>query len=438
MKSSTAKRIVIVGGGSGGLKLATRLGRRYRRDENVEVTLVDGTLTHVWKPLLHEIAAGTLDIHEDECNYLAHARRHHFRFVWGRMQGLDKERRRIELEPLDGNGDGRTVPTRELAFDVLVLAVGGISDDFGIAGVAEHCFRLDSAAEAERFRRSLLEAYLRAGQSDTMPAPGELDVAIVGGGATGVELAAELDKMRRELNEYGAVGIDAVKDTQMTLLERVPRLLPGLPEELAESTEVELSKRGVDVRTGEAVAEVTAEGVRTDSGETIPARFSVWAAGIRGQSFLAKLNGLETNHRDQVMVRRTLQTTTDDRIFALGDCAACPLGDEAGGFVPPRAQAADQQSKFLATQLPRLLAGEALKSYTYRDRGSLVSLDDTAVGTLMGALLGNVTFEGWAARMSYRMLYRSHQRALHGSFRAMMLWTSDVLGHRTRPRLKLH
>ena len=116
MKRSTAKRIVIVGGGSGGLKLATRLGRRYRRDESVQVTLVDGTLTHVWKPLLHEIAAGTLDIHDDECNYLAHARRHHFRFVWGRMQGLDKERRRIELEPLDGNGDGKTVPKRELAF----------------------------------------------------------------------------------------------------------------------------------------------------------------------------------------------------------------------------------------------------------------------------------------------------------------------------------
>lgn len=438
MKRQSPKRIVIVGGGSGGLKLATRLGHRYRRNPEVEVTLVDDTLTHVWKPLLHEIAAGTLDLHEDECNYLAHARRHHFRFVWGRMQGLDRQNRRIHLAPLEARDGGESLPARGLDFDVLVLAVGGISDDFGIEGVAEHCYRLDSAPEAERFRQRLLEAYLRAGQSEDPPEPGELDVAIVGGGATGVELAAELDKMRHELNEYGAVGIDAVKDTKMTLLERIPRLLPGLPEELAVSTEKELTARGVTVRTGEAVSRVTAEGVHAEGGDFIPARFSVWAAGIRGQPFLASLDGLETNRRDQVQVRRTLQSTVDDHIFALGDCAACPLGEGDERLVPPRAQAADQQSRFLARQLPRFLDGRELADYTYRDRGSLVSLDDTAVGTLMGALLGNVTFEGWAARMSYRMLYRSHQRALHGSFRAMMLWITDLLGRRTRPRLKLH
>ncbi len=438
MQNSTAKKIVIVGGGSGGLKLATRLGHYYRRNADVSVTLVDGTLTHVWKPLLHEVAAGTLDVHDDECNYLAHARRHHFRFVWGRMMGLNNQRQQIRLEPLDGNGDGRTVPERDLDYDVLVLAVGGISDDFGIDGVANYCYRLDSSSEAERFRRSLLEAYLTAGQAAEKPEPGELDVAIVGGGATGVELAAELDKMRHELNQYGAVGIDAVKDTKMTLLERVPRLLPGLPEALAESTERELSSRGVSVRTGEAVSRVTAHGVHTETGDFIPARFSVWAAGIRGQPFLAKLDGLEISQHDQVMVKRSLQTTTDERIFALGDCAACPLDNEGSAFVPPRAQAADQQSKFLSAQIPRFLENQKLKPYVYRDRGSLVSLDDTAVGTLMGALMGNVNFEGWAARMSYRMLYRQHQRALHGSFRLIVLWISDLISRRTRPRLKLH
>lgn len=438
MKSDTAKRIVIVGGGSGGLKLATRLGHRYRKDPGVSIILVDGTLTHVWKPLFHEVAAGTLDIHDDECNYLAHARRHHFRFVWGRMQGLDKEQRRIELEPVDGNDDGNTVPVRDLPYDVLVLAVGGISDDFGVPGVAEYCYRLDSALEAERFRRSLLEAYLRAGQSGVTPEPGELDVAIVGGGATGVELAAELDKMRHELNEYGSVGIDTVNDTRLTILEQKPRLLPGLPDELAESTENELTGRGIAVRTGEAVSEVTAKGVCTADGELIAARFTVWAAGIRGQVFLEKLEGLERNKRDQIMVKRTLQATTDENIFALGDCSACPLDDEGSGFVPPRAQAADQQARFLASQLPRFLSGRELEKYKYRDRGSLVALDDTAVGTLMGALLGSVTFEGWAARVSYRMLYRAHQRELHGWFRALMLWASDLIGRRTRPRLKLH
>lgn len=438
MTIGTSKKIVVVGGGSGGLKLATRLGRHYRRDSSTEVTLVDDTLTHVWKPLLHEIAAGTLDLHVDECNYLSHARQHHFRFVWGQMRGLDRKARRIRLAPLEGVDEADTLPARELDYDLLVIAVGGISDDFGISGVAEHCYRLDSAPEAEIFRQRLLETYLRAGQEAQPPEPGDLDVAIVGGGATGVELAAELDKMRHGLNEYGAVGIDAVNDSHLTLIEREPRLLPGLPEELAESTESELAARGVAVRTGTAVAEVSAEGVRLDSGELVPARFTVWAAGVRGHPFLAELDGLETNGRDQLLVRRTLQTTRDEHIFAFGDCAACPLGDEEGRFVPPRAQAADQQSKLLASAIPRYLAGRSLPEYIYRDRGSLVSMDDTAVGTIMGALLGSVTFEGWAARFSYRMLYRSHQRALHGSFRAMMLWASDLLTRRTRPRLKLH
>ncbi len=438
MKQASAKRIVVVGGGSGGLKLATRLGHRFRRKDGVEVTLVDDTLTHVWKPLLHEIAAGTLDIHEDECNYLAHARRHHFRFVWGKMQGLDRKHRRIKLAPLRQDDRDEPQSARELAYDVLVISVGGISDDFGVPGVAEHCYRLDSAPEAERFRQRLLEAYLRAGQSDRTPEPGELDVAIVGGGATGVELAAELDKMRHELKEYGAVGIDAVADTKLSVIERAPRLLPGLPEDLAESTESELAERGIAVMTGEAVSEVTRLGVQTAGGEMIPARFTVWAAGVRGHPFLADLDGLETNNRDQLMVRRSLQTTLDDNIFAMGDCAACPLDDSGQLFVPPRAQAADQQAKFLTRGLPGYLKGQAVPNYVYRDRGSLVSLDDTAVGTIMGALLGNVTFEGWTALVSYRWLYRSHQRALHGSFRALMLWISDLLGRRTRPRLKLH
>jgi NADH dehydrogenase len=437
MKDESARKIVVVGGGSGGLKLATRLGHRYRRDSTVEITLVDDTLTHVWKPLLHEIAAGTLDMHEDECDYLAHARRHHFRFVWGRMQGLDRQARRIKLAPL-GDDDTDDEAPRELAYDLLVISVGGISDDFGVPGVADHCYRLDSAPEAERFRQRLLEAYLKAGQSDRPSAPGELDVAIVGGGATGVELAAELDKMRHELKEYGAVGIDAVDDTTLTVIERAPRLLPGLPDDLAESTEKELGERGIQVMTGEAVSEVTRDGVRTASGADIPARFTVWAAGVRGHPFLANLDGLETNNRDQLIVKRSLQTTVDDAIFAMGDCAACPLDDSGQRFVPPRAQAADQQAKFLVRELPRYLKGRELSSYVYRDRGSLVSLDDTAVGTIMGALLGNVTFEGWTALVSYRWLYRSHQRALHGSFRALMLWVSDLLGRRHRPRLKLH
>jgi NADH dehydrogenase len=430
--------LVIVGGGSGGLKLATRLGERYRKDASVRVTLVDASLTHVWKPLLHEVAAGTLDLHDDECDYIAHARAHHFTFVWGRMDGLDRERREVALAPLHEADGSEALPRRRVRYDTLVVAVGSVSNDFGVPGVTEHCFTLDTAEEAERFRRYLLEAYLRAGQGGTRPEAGALDVAIVGAGATGVELAAELDKMRHALAEYGACELDVVRDTRLILIERAPRLLPGLPQDMADATRDQLQRLGVETRTSEAVAQVTAEGLQTDAGDWIPARFIVWAAGVQAPSFLAELAGLETNARDQLAVRRTLQTTRDERIFALGDCAACPIDAEGNGWVPPRAQAADQQAGFLARALPRHIAGEAIPEYRYRDRGSLVNVHDSAFGTVMGALLGNVTIEGWFARVSYRSLYRAHQRALHGTVRAATMFFSDVVSRRTRPRLKLH
>lgn len=430
-------RIVIVGGGSGGLKLATRLGHRYRRDSNVSVTLVDSHLTHVWKPLLHEVAAGTLDLRYDECDYIAHARAHHFRFVWGRMEGLDREKRKLRLVPRQDEDESPRGPGWTLDYDTLVIAVGSVSNDFGVRGVADHCYSLDTAEEAEAFRRRLFRAYLQTGREEHEGKAGALDVAIVGAGATGVELAAELDKMRHALAEYGACAIDPVRDTRLTILERAPRLLPGLPEDLAEATRKQLDRLGVETRLGEEVAEVTADGIRTIAGDFIPARFKVWAAGVSAPAFQAELDGLESNARNQLVVAPTLQTTRDSNIFAFGDCAACPQGAE-GKLVPPRAQAADQQAAFLARALPKHLAERDLPRYCYRDRGALVSVHDSAFGTLMGALLGRVTIEGWLARASYRWLYRAHQRALHGTPRSLMLLLSDLVSHRTRPRMKLH
>ncbi|UXJ51787.1 NAD(P)/FAD-dependent oxidoreductase [Pseudomonas citronellolis] len=429
-------RIVIVGGGAGGLELATRLGRTLGKKGRAQVTLVDANLTHIWKPLLHEVAAGSLNSSEDELNYVAQAKWNHFQFQLGRMSGLDRATKRIQLAATLDEDGRELLPARTLDYDTLVLAIGSTTNDFGTAGAAQHCIFLDTREQAERFHKQLLTHYLRAharqGEDD------QISVAIVGAGATGVELSAELHHAAQELAAYGLTGIQP-ENMRITLIEAGPRVLPALPERISQPVHRTLEKLGVRVMIGSPVSEVTAEGLKTASGEFIPASLKVWAAGIRASSLLKDLDGLESNRINQLVVRPTLQTTRDENIFAFGDCAACPLGDGSERNVPPRAQAAHQQASLLAKSLAARLDGKPLLEYHYTDYGSLISLSRfSAVGNLMGNLMGSVKLEGWLARMFYISLYRMHQMALYGVTRTALMMIGDRIGRSTEPRLKLH
>ncbi|MDH1444056.1 NAD(P)/FAD-dependent oxidoreductase [Pseudomonas sp. GD03721] len=430
-------RIVIVGGGAGGLELATRLGRKLGKSGAARIILVDANLTHIWKPLLHEVAAGSLNSSEDELNYVAQAKWNHFEFQLGRMSGLDRASKSITLAPtLDEDGQV-LMPERRITYDSLVIAVGSTTNDFGTPGAAEHCIFLDTRAQAERFHRRMLSHYLRAHANEGADGS-QIDIAIVGAGATGVELAAELHHAAKQLAAYGLNRIRP-EDMRITLIEAGPRVLPALPERIARPVHQTLEKLGVTVLTGAAVSEVTAEGLHTADGNFIPASLKVWAAGIRAPGFLKDLDGLESNRINQLQVRPTLQTTLDDDVFAFGDCAACPQPGQEGRNVPPRAQAAHQQASLLAKSLRLKIAGQALPEYRYRDYGSLISLSSfSAVGNLMGNLTGSVMLEGWLARVFYVSLYRMHQMALYGVARTLLLMLSDRLGRSTEPRLKLH
>ena len=430
-------RIVIVGGGAGGLELATRLGKTLGKRGTASVTLVDANLTHIWKPLLHEVAAGSLNSSEDELNYVAQAKWNHFEFQLGRMSSLDRAAKQIHLSAtLDPETGLDLVPARSISYDTLVIAVGSTTNDFGTQGAAEHCLFLDTRKQAERFHQQLLNHYLRAhaGHDESRE---QISVAIVGAGATGVELAAELHNAAKELAAYG-LGRIAPENMRITLIEAGPRVLPALPERIGNPVHKTLEKLGVTVLTNAAVSEVTADDLVTATGQVIPAGLKVWAAGIRAPGFLHEIDGLETNRINQLVVRPTLQTTRDDNIFAFGDCAACPQpGTDRN--VPPRAQAAHQQASLLAKSLKLRIEGKALAEYTYKDYGSLISLSHfSAVGNLMGNLTGSVMLEGWLARMFYVSLYRMHQAALYGLFRTAMLMLGSRIGRGTEPRLKLH
>lgn len=429
--------IIIVGGGAGGLELATRLGRKLGAKNKAHITLIDQSRTHIWKPLLHEIAAGTLDSCEDELEYLAQARWSHFRFRLGSMVGLDRDKREILISPTCSEDGEIIIPERRFQYDMLVMAVGSLSNDFGISGVKEHCLFLDSTEQAEQFQKSLLNAMIKAHTQEQPLEQGQLDVAIVGAGATGVELAAQLHVVSRQLSAYGLDTINPGEDIQLHIIEAGPRILPALPEKMSDGARAVIEKLGIILHVNERVTDIKEKEIHTASGLVIPAGFKVWAAGIKAPDFLNQLDGLETNAINQIRVTPTLQSTVDENIFAIGDCAACELAE--GIDVPPRAQAAHQQASLVYRNLMRRLSNKPLLSFRYRDYGSLIAMGRySTVGSLMGNLTGSIFISGFFARMVYLSLYKMHQAALYGWSRTILITLLHLLRKGIDPQVKLH
>jgi NADH:ubiquinone reductase (H+-translocating) len=432
-------QIVVVGGGAGGLELVTRLGAKFGRERH-DILLVEKNLTHIWKPLLHEVAAGSLDANLDEVGYRSHCHRWGYRFFYGSMQTIDRASREIVIAPLIDEDGRELIGRHRTGYDYLVIAIGSITNDFGTPGVAENCMFLDERAQADRFRNKLLNHCLRASRSMSENANADeyVRIAIVGAGATGVELAAELYNAASALRYYGLEVFDESR-LKVTLIEAGARILPALPERLADAAREELEALGVRVLTGTRVTSVTPEWIVTQSGESIAADLKVWAAGVRGADNLRDIGDLETTASCQLVVRPTLQTTRDERIFAMGDCCYCvPPGSDRP--VPPRAQAAHQMATTVFHNLDRLLHGKPLRAYSYVDRGSLVSLSRySTVGSLMGNLVGGrMAIEGRLARFVYMSLYRMHLLAIHGWLRGAALILVGHVARILRPRLKLH
>ena len=437
---ATLHRVVIVGGGAGGLELATKLGNSLGRKRRAEITLIERARTHFWKPHLHEIAAGSMDIAVYDTDYLAQSHWHCFRYRIGEMVGLDRQRREVHVAAFTDEDGDRVAPPRTIEYDTLVICVGSRTNDFGTPGAHEYAIALDDPHEAERFHRRLVNAYMRAHSQAESLRPDQLQVAIIGAGATGVELAAELHNTTRTLVSYGLDRIDPDKDMRLIVIEAADRVLPALPMRLSVTAGKLLANLGISVRTSARVAEVLPNGVRLASGEIIPAELVVWAAGVKAPDFLRDLDGLETNRINQLVVLPTLQTTRDSDVFALGDCAACPWLGKDGAVVPPRAQAAHQQASHMVKQIRRRLRGEPLTPWRYRDFGSLVSLGEySTVGNLMGSLTGgNLWLEGWFARMMYLSLYKMHELALHGFWKMALDTAARMITRRTEPHVKLH
>ena len=436
---NTIPTYIVVGGGAGGLELVTRLGETLGKQGKARVILIDRLPIHIWKPHLHEVAAGSLDVGQHRLEYVAQARWHHFEFQLGALLGIDRATRTVRLAAVTDSDGEPMLPERELQYDHLVLAVGSQINTFNIPGAAEHAIGLDSVHDAERFRQKLIAACMRAELRASRGEPHQVSIAIIGAGATGVELAAELRNTSRVLAAYGIHRMDPQKDVRITVVEGADRILPGLSPRVSGSVGKLLVRMGIELKVAERVTEVRAEGVSTASGQWIPADLVVWAAGLKAPDLLTRLDGLETNRINQLVVDAQLRTSRDERIYALGDCAQCAWTG-VGGFIPPRAQSAHQQASYLLGLFRNQLRGKSTGPFVYRDFGSLVSIGrSSAVGNLMGGLMGgNMFIDGLIAKVMYKSLYQMHQFALHGLVKTSLDFIAHQLRRATEPHIKLH
>ena len=439
------KRIAIIGGGAGGLELAIRLARLTRPGHRARVTLIDHHPTHIWKPRLHEIAAGLLVAAQEEASYAAQAQRHGFDFVLGRVERLDPERRALSIAATpyphdDGVAralDENLLPARAFTYDTAVLSIGSVVNDFGVPGVREHCYTLDTPAAAERLHRALLARAARV-KAGVQP---ELRVVIVGAGTTGVELAAELRNAAGRLSQYRSLL--GSHQLSLTLLEMADRPLPSSPSAVSAYARDMLAAHQVDMCFGAKVVRVTATAVDLDGGASIPSDVIVWASGVKAQTLANPLEGLRIAQNGRLAVDTKLRVLRADghpveSFYAMGDCAAAPLKD--GGVVPATAQAAHQQAGILARSLARQMRGRPALDFWYRYKGTLVSLGEgSAVGDVPALTgRGGLRVSGLGAKLAYTALYEAHLSELFGVWRTAALALSDALRRSAQPAIKLY
>jgi NADH dehydrogenase len=421
--------IVIVGGGAGGLELAAQIGRRLgKRRGREKVLLIDRAVFHIWKPTLHEVAAGTLDTHQEGLSFPRLARRNHFSFALGELARLDSAARRLTLREQRGPDGSVLIPERTVTFRWAVLATGSGSNFFGAPG-AERAFALEATDDAERFHLRLLAGFAKASFSESKVLP----LAIVGGGATGVELAAELIEATHGLQD----DLDPERrfSLDITVVEGAQRILRSLPERVSKRAQLELERKGVRILAGTRVLAIEPDRLVTSAGE-VRAELVVWAAGIKASEANTAL-GLRTTPLNQFVVNDRLETSAPN-VYAMGDCAACPRAE--GKLVPARAQAAHQQAAYLRRILLAALKDARVETpFAYRDFGSLVSLGGRGIGALLGGLAGpGFLVEGLIAKWMHVSLHLSHHRAILGAWRSLVLAVARLLQERVAGRLKLH
>jgi len=402
-------RIVIAGGGFGGLWTAGRLERLLGREPGVEIVVVCRDNYFLMTPLLFEACSGTLDVRHCSLPVREFLRR--VRFVEATVHGIDLDRRVVRAVAAEGR-------SYEIPYDQLVLALGAITNQSLIPG-SEHAFTFKTLADAMVLRNHFIERFERADvETDPERKRRLLTFVVIGAGLVGVELFGELTAFADEIvRYYRRVDRDEVR---FFLCERGPRVLPEVEEELAGyAAKVLAGRRGASLRTGVLVRSIEPGRVHLE-GETIEADTIVLSAGITPSPILADLP-LDKDRRGHVIVDATLRCPARPEVWALGDCAHVP--DPQGKPYPYLAQHALREGRVLAGNLAASLRGQDLEPFVYETLGIMASLGHAdGLGKVLGVPLHG--FPAWWVRRSYYLLQMPR---LSRRLRIVVDWTTALL-----------
>jgi NADH dehydrogenase len=348
-QSQDSPHVVIIGAGFAGLYAVNRL-----RKAGVHVTVIDKNLYSTFQPLLYQVATGGLNPGDVSYPVGGFTARRSARYIRDELVAIDAAERRVRL-----------AGGRELGYDYLILATGVSANYFGVPGAAENTFGLYTRADAIVLRDHFMNGFERLSADETRQM--EFAVTVVGGGATGVELAGTLGELRQSVLQATFPDVDPAR-VHVRLVEMAPQLLMPFAPKLREYTRKQLVERGVDIRLSSEIREVQPDCVKLGDGTTLPSDLTVWAAGVAAPD-AAKNLGLPQGRGGRVLVDADLRVQGADRIFAAGDIAL-----HADNPSPQLAQPALQEGRHAAEQILRLIAGQPTVAFSYHDKGIMATI----------------------------------------------------------------
>jgi len=404
-------RILILGSGFGGLYTALHLERRLRRYSDVELTLVNRENFFLFTPMLHEVAAGDLDLTHIVNPVRKLLRRTHF--FNGDIKRIDLKERRVIVAHADDNHD------HELSYDHLVLALGSVTNFYNLPGLAENALTMKSLSDAIRLRSRLIknleEADFECACEDRSRL---LTVVVAGGGFAGVETIASVNDFVREAIEFYPKLTE--EELRIVLIEATDVILPELGPQLGAYARKKLARRGVQFLMNTAVKSVSNDEVNLSDGTSLRTNMLVWTAGVSPNPLLDMLDC--SKERGRLVTNEFLEVTDYPGVWALGDCAAVP-DPTTGKSCPPTAQHAIRQGKVVAENVVAAINGGRRRRFEFKTIGALASIGKrTGVARIMG-----VNFSGFIAWWLWRTIYLSKLPRFEKKVRVALDWFLDLL-----------